>query len=353
MIELCIRDKNKKKSKKSKGLEETGFSSGTMSKSSSFMSSSSEDSESDDFQPRKNRISLVIKDRSQIKNDDNNLQDLRSAVSRLSLGAPLNKNSISKGNGFFDELDKGRKQKEDEHLGKMRKSIIFHNDEREKRLAYIPEAAEHEFDQAIKHLESGNIDEASAYVNSALSQINDVTFKKEADKLISWCVYSQLISILCEMQRLESEKLFKQRALLARFASIIAFNGISNLEHKLICLRMGINRNMEIGNYHTAYELLNLMKKVEDLPDEDKKNIEIKMKICEEENLVESYPPLGIDSDDQFTINGKPYNLCMQAMRLIRENSHLVCEYCEATFSDANRSKQSKCLYCFSNLKSI
>src|SRR5690606_26893578 len=101
---------------------DTGFSSSTISKSNSFMSSSSETSESDDFQPRKNRISLVIKDRSQIKTDDN-IQDLRSAVSRLSLRGPLNKNTINKEDELFDGLAKRRSQKwEEEHLGKMRKS---------------------------------------------------------------------------------------------------------------------------------------------------------------------------------------------------------------------------------------
>lgn len=347
--------KKKRKSKKSKKDVDISAEKKKDEFSNSFKTISDSDSEEID-QPRKNRISLIIKDRSKIKVEDDNIQDLRSAISMLSLGSPVPKNSfINKKNDDIDELMKTNSKfsEEGEHLGKMRESIIFHNDEREKRLAHIPETAEDEFKKAIKHLNSGNFDEASAFVNSALSQINEQTFNKESHKLKNWCIYSQIISLLCEMQRLENEKLFKQRALLSKFVAQLSFKSLSNLEHILISLRMGINRNLEIGNYNTASELLNLMSTLDKLPENDKRNIQIKKELCKEKNFLEKYPPVGIDSENELTINGKPFCLCLQAMRLVREKTHLFCEYCEATFSELNRSKQSNCLFCFSALKSI
>lgn len=285
------------------------------------------DSSDEDFYPRKNKINLVIKDRSQIKTTEDP-SELRSAVSRLSLGVPLSKKMISQD---FES-------------------------EREKRLAQIPPSATNEFKEAMTHLNSGNIDEASAFINSAVSQVNELAFKKQPEILKDWCVYSQLLSLLCEMQRLENENLFKQRALLALFVSRLAIDHISNFEHKLISLRMGINRNMELGNYNSASELLNIFIKLPNLPEKDKERAKTKLKMCEDAGASEKFPPLGAELDtktNRFTINGKPYILCMQSMRIIRETTHLRCPYCEATFSEFNRSVQSKCLFCFSSLEQV
>jgi len=61
---------------------------------------------------------------------------------------------------------------------------------------------------------------------------------------------------MLEMQRLEQEKLWEQRALLARFVAEIAAATLSRTEHRLIALRCGINRNLEIGNFLTAGRIL-------------------------------------------------------------------------------------------------
>lgn len=289
------------------------------------LDSSTETSDGDDS-PQKNKINLVIKDRSQVVPEDDP-SELRSAVSRLSLGMPLGKKVV---NQEFES-------------------------EREKRLAQIPVSATHEFEEAIRHLENGNIDEASAFVNSALSQVNELAFKKQPEILKDWCAYSQLLSLLCEMQRLENEDLYKQKALLASFVSRLAFENIPNTEHKIISLRMGINRNLEIGNFNTASHLLKIYLKL-DHSQSEQEIANAKLKMCQDSDLMEKYPPLGAELDPRtstFTINGKPYALCMQSMRLIRETTHLRCPYCGATFSEVNRSVQSKCLFCFSNLDQV
>jgi hypothetical protein len=72
--------------------------------------------------------------------------------------------------------------------------------------------------------------------------------------------YRLMTALLIEVNRLEAERLWAQRALVARFVAYVAVAFISNPEHKKIALRMAINRNMELGNFFTAAEFIQVRK---------------------------------------------------------------------------------------------
>jgi hypothetical protein len=225
--------------------------------------------------------------------------------------------------------------------------------ERERRLSQIPPAAQSEFEEAIKNLEQGRVQEASADIHAALSQLTELAFKGNVAIATEWCLYGQLTGLLVEMNRLKAEGLFAQRALVARFVGLLALK-LENQDHALIGLRMAVNRNLEMENYRTAAQLLQSMVSMPSLTELDKENIPKKQALCGAKNFSEANVPVDavLDSTSgQFLLHGYSYALCHTTMQLIRDPSHFLCPYCQATFSEKSRP-DSRCSFCAHPLSS-
>jgi len=245
---------------------------------------------------------------------------------------------------FFADLDRTR-------IASTRHLSIPPAD-RERKLSQIPPSAQAEFDVAMEKLNKGMIAEANSSLAAALSQLNELAFKNNASIATQWCFYSQLAGLLVEMQRLTRERLFAQKALLARFVGLLGLR-LENQEHALICLRMAINRNMEMENFRTAGQLLQSFSTMPALTDMDRQNVPRKLDLCAEHHYSEAHIPDGASLDPvsgQFLLNGYSYALCQKTMLLIRDPTHHVCPYCEATFSE-QASQDRKCYFCDSVLE--
>lgn len=238
---------------------------------------------------------------------------------------------------FFADLDANRSTK----------SLSDTQGERERQAAQIRPSAFEEYNSAIDALEHGKLAEAKTFMHAALSQLSELAFQSNAEVVTQWCIYAQLIGLLLEMERLQQEELFAQRALLARFVGLLGLR-LENSAHALICMRLAVNRNLEMENFRTAAQLLTSLATMKDLLDLDRENMLLKQQICAQHVYSEEHIPTGATLDSvsgQFLINGASYVLCHKTMQLARDATHLFCPYCDATF--AERSVPSrKCSYC-------
>ena len=224
--------------------------------------------------------------------------------------------------------------------------------DRERKLSQIPPSAQAEFDSAMVQLNEGRVSEANTSLHAALSQLTELAFKNNVQVATQWCIYSQLAGLLVEMERLKAEHLFAQRALLARFVGLLGLR-LESTEHALICLRMAINRNLEMGNFRTAAQLLQSMAAMPNVSPLDQQNIPKKQEICAQNNYSEAHVPTEAILDQvsgQFLLHGYSYALCYKNMQLIRDPTHFVCRYCEATFAE-KASPDRKCSFCDSLLE--
>lgn len=236
---------------------------------------------------------------------------------------------------FFKDLDANRT------------SASMTPGERERKVAQIPAAAHTEFQAALEHLSSGRLAEAKTSMHAALSQLSELAFQNNATTVPLWCAYAQIISLLTEMERLKQGQLFAQQALLARFVGLLGLR-LEDSEHALVCMRMAVNRNLEMENFRTAAQLLTSMAAMKGLTEKDNENMKRKQNICAQHTYSEAHIPTGASLDSvsgQFLLNGASYVLCHKTMQLARDATHLFCPYCDATFSDRAVSNR-KCTYC-------
>ena len=240
---------------------------------------------------------------------------------------------------FFKDLDANRSP--------GTKSASDTQNEREKQAALIRPSAHEEYQAAIDALDKGKLAEAKNFMHAALSQLSELAFQSNAEVVIQWCVYAQLISMLLEMERLKQEQLFAQRALLARFVGLLGLH-LENSEHALICMRLAVNRNLEMENFRTAAQLLTSLNGMKGLTDLDRENMTQKQQICAQHVYSEAHIPTGATLDSvsgQFLINGASYVLCHKTMQLARDATHLFCPYCDATFAERSIPSR-KCTFC-------
>ena len=278
-----------------------------------------------------------------LQGNPSKLTPLQPTAATTTSLAPTTTSTTSPGDeDFFADLDRTRSG---HHLS-------IPNADRERKLSQIPPSAQVEFENAMKKLNGGHLVEANAAIAAALSQLNELAFKNNVAVATQWCTYAQLIGLLVEMQRLNSEKLYAQRALLARFVGLLGLR-LENQDHALICLRMAINRNMELENFRTAGQLLQSFASMPALSELDRQNLPKKLDICAAHNYSEAHVPTGSSLDPvsgQFLLNGYSYALCHKTMLLIRDPTHHVCRYCDATFSE-QASQDHKCYFCDSTLE--
>lgn len=282
-----------------------------------------------------------------VTEDDNANETIRKASSLFTV--PGSKPSPAPAAGdddFFADLDANRSS----HQAKSSSDL---HGERERQAAQIRPSAHEEYQSAIEALEKGKLAEAKTIMHAALSQLSELAFQSNAEVVSLWCVYAQLIDLLLEMERLKQEELFAQRALLARFVGLLGLR-LENSEHALICMRLAVNRNLEMENFRTAAQLLTSLASMKDLSDLDRENMHLKQQICAQHTYSEAHIPVGATLDSvsgQFLINGASYVLCHKSMQLAREAAQLFCPYCDATFAERSMPSR-KCTFCDSALQS-
>lgn len=204
------------------------------------------------------------------------------------------------------------------------------------------------FTSALTQLDQGHLEHAFMLLGRALSKLpqEPEVAQQIAPVVHEWAAYRLLISLLIEMNRLEKERLWAQRALLAKFAALVATSGAITLsEHRLITLRMAINRNLEVGNFYTAAEFVRVMQAQPNLSEPDITALKTKFDMCREHG-TESVIPVGAtyDPNTGVRLEGRVLILCTKTMRLIRGNEFAQCSRCRATFSPSAVS--DSCIFC-------
>jgi hypothetical protein len=228
-----------------------------------------------------------------------------------------------------------------------------------------------DFTSALTELDQGKLESASALLSRALDKLpKDPKVAQQILPVVhEWAAYRLLIALILEMNRLANERLWAQRALLAKFAALVATSGAITLnEHRMITLRMAINRNLEVGNYYTAAEFIRVMQSTPNLSPEgtpnslhdrwallfcksnqisslDAESLQLKFEVCRQRGS-ETVIPVGAtyDPNTGVRIDGKPLIMCTRTMRLIRGAEFLQCTRCRATF--APTVTDSSCAYC-------
>lgn len=241
---------------------------------------------------------------------------------------------------FFKEMDANRS------------SSSLQVGDRERKVAPVPASATTAFQTALELLNSGKLTDAKNSMHAALSQLSQIAFQSNASIVQTWCFYAQIINLLSEMERLKNDHLFAQQALLARFVGLLGLR-LEDSEHALICMRMAVNRNLEMENFRTAAQLLTSMTSMGGLTESDNENMKKKQTICAQHTYSEAHIPIGAHLDavsGQFLLNGASYVLCHKTLQLARDPTHLFCPYCDATYSERAVS-DNKCTYCDSSLQ--
>jgi hypothetical protein len=296
------------------------------------LASSFADPENDSLNESMRRASMMI-----------TVKGATKSPSTIDPSAQASNVAVASDDDFFKDLDMNRRASS--------RNLIPTAD-RERKLSQIPPSAQAEYQSALEKLNQGRCGEANTALHAALSQLTELAFKNNVSVTTQWCVYSQLTGLLVEMDRLKNENLFAQRALLSRFVGLVGLR-LENPDHSLICLRMAINRNIEMENFRTAAQLLQSMASLNSLTELDKENIPKKQQICASHNYSEAHLPTGAILDaisGQFLLNGYSYALCHKSMQLIRDPTHHFCTYCDATFAERATSDR-KCSFCGSNLQ--
>lgn len=286
---------------------------------------------------------------SEPESDDIN-ESIRRASMMITVGGttrttePLAPTPVATDEDFFNSLDMVRRNSS--------RHLSLPPGDRAGKVSVIPPSAQAEFDSAIDKLNQGRISEANTDLHAALSQLTELAFKNNVPIATQWCYYSQLVTLLVEMERLEKANFFAQRALLARFVGLLGLR-LDTTAHALICLRLAINRNLEMENFRTAAQLLQSMTSMNALTDLDLENLPKKQELCAQNNYTETHIPTGAVLDQvsgQFLLNGYSYAMCYKTLQLIRDPTHHVCRYCDATFAE-RATADRKCAFCGSDLE--
>lgn len=205
-----------------------------------------------------------------------------------------------------------------------------------------------DYTAALVELDQGQLEKSSALLAKALEKLpKDPAVAQQLLPIQhEWAAYRLLIALSLEVTRLENERLWGQRALVAKFAALVATSGANFMvEHRLIALRMAINCNLEVGNFFTAAEFIRVMQGIPNLAQPDTEALAAKMDVARSHG-TETVLPENATYDPNaggVLVDGRRPLLCTKTMRLIRAPEFSQCSRCRAMFAP---SAVASCPYC-------
>lgn len=105
-------------------------------------------------------------------------------------------------------------------------------------------------------------------------------------------------------------------------------------KHRLVCVRMTIKANLEVGNFGVAAKFIQM---ILPLNLKDKAEQEAQLERCKQNELQDS----GISVNSQFL-------LCNHTLEVIKDSTYFQCQVCDAVFS-AEIGQSGKCTFCSSD----
>jgi len=202
----------------------------------------------------------------------------------------------------------------------------------------------------LQKLEKGLFPQALDSVNSAIKLLitgGEIESKKRE---IQFCVsYKVALKLLIEIKLLEKDQtnLIK----IAFYTRILTTVPIMQ-KHRIICTRMAVAKNFDIGNYAVAATLIEII-----LPHNtpDKSALEVKLQKCLENSRKDNklLPPFNcpvcntqVSSGADKCSCGRKSKFCYQSFELITTTTYTWCAICNAVYLEKVLAVGEKCPYC-------
>eukprot|EP00026_Physarum_polycephalum_P001946 Phypoly_transcript_01949.p1 GENE.Phypoly_transcript_01949~~Phypoly_transcript_01949.p1 ORF type:complete len:973 (+),score=217.00 Phypoly_transcript_01949:392-2920(+) len=190
------------------------------------------------------------------------------------------------------------------------------------------QAATDQMKQALRALEKGFFDESLTGVTAAAQLLASVDNPALTRRELRLCVaYSLALRMLRRLREYEASAEEQDAALLSKLLAGIPIQP----KHRVVVMRMAVNKNMAVGNYDSAAKILEMLTSLE-LPDQAL--LEQKWMVCYENEFLDS---VVLPYDDS--------KLCFLDLRTHSEDS-TICSLCYATFSEEAAPSGTQCPFC-------
>eukprot|EP01114_Cavostelium_apophysatum_P013531 TRINITY_DN3296_c0_g1_i1.p1 TRINITY_DN3296_c0_g1~~TRINITY_DN3296_c0_g1_i1.p1 ORF type:complete len:1699 (-),score=536.14 TRINITY_DN3296_c0_g1_i1:50-5146(-) len=208
---------------------------------------------------------------------------------------------------------------------------------------------------AFARLEKGVFAEALELVDQSTRELGQIRDLNSVKKEVKSCSnYKFLLSLLLEQKKPESNP--GRAALLTRILADIPVQP----KHRIVCVRMAINKNLEVRNYGTAGRFLKQLLSISSIPDAPA--MQEKLKLCEDNKFVNQQryaytcpccsTPGDCAIDECSTCNTK-IQFCHKSFEPITQSAFHHCLLCDSVFSTSVTSPNQKCPSCSSSTLSV
>eukprot|EP01119_Soliformovum_irregulare_P022277 TRINITY_DN7596_c0_g1_i1.p1 TRINITY_DN7596_c0_g1~~TRINITY_DN7596_c0_g1_i1.p1 ORF type:complete len:1781 (-),score=598.60 TRINITY_DN7596_c0_g1_i1:21-5363(-) len=198
------------------------------------------------------------------------------------------------------------------------------------------------------NLEQGRFPEALNDIETTITTLGSLPeIKSHQREMKTAANYKLVLQLLLEIKKAERNP--TKSALLTRILADVAVQP----KHRVVCIRMAINKNMDVRNWGIAARLI---KSVLPLNLKDGKLLEEKLKICQEngETNQQQFPSIcqccsnSINAGEQTcSLCNTPVQFCCKTYQPITSSSFMQCTFCDMAFSAfAVTDVSGKCPHC-------
>jgi DNA-directed RNA polymerase subunit RPC12/RpoP len=218
---------------------------------------------------------------------------------------------------------------------------------------------------ALPKLEKGLFVQSLEEVDKALTLLVETSDPSKYQNEIKYCIaYKLALGLLIDVKKLEKES--SSNDLLAKIGIRTKYLADLPLEpkHRVVCMRMAINKNIDAGNYGIASRLLevyiisnfivtrNKILIPKNLPDKSK--LEEKLKICKQHYSADGNTPAFICPSCSTEVAagivacscGRKIKFCFKSFDLLSEPVYYSCSFCSSAFSTKIVSTSTQDINC-------